>query len=63
MHIFLDGLSSELFHIANASKLGFKIFEEKLPIHKDVLSSSKELGVNYLDASIQSLHGSQNYLS
>lgn len=53
-----DGLSSELFHIANASKLGFKIFEEKLPIHKDVLSSSKELGVNYLDAV---LNGGEEY--
>lgn len=45
-----DGLSSELFHLANSSKLGFKIFEEKLPIYKDVISTSNELKIKYLDS-------------
>jgi thiamine-monophosphate kinase len=53
-----DGLSSELFHIANSSKLGFKIFEEKLPIHKDVIATSKELNVEFLDSV---LNGGEEY--
>ena len=53
-----DGLSSELFHIANSSKLGFKIFEEKLPIYKDVISTSKELNIKYLDSV---LNGGEEY--
>lgn len=53
-----DGLSSELFHIANSSKLGFKIFEEKLPIHKDVIATSKELNVKFLDSV---LNGGEEY--
>ena len=53
-----DGLSSELFHLSNSSNLGFKIFEEKLPIHKDIISTSKELKINYLDAV---LNGGEEY--
>ena len=53
-----DGLSSELFHLSNSSNLGFKIFEEKLPINKDIISTSKELKINYLDAV---LNGGEEY--
>tara|TARA_Y100001933_G_scaffold264725_1_gene332066 strand:+ start:541 stop:1563 length:1023 start_codon:yes stop_codon:yes gene_type:complete len=53
-----DGLSSELQHISNSSNLGFKIFEDKLPIKDDVLSVSKELDINYLDAV---LNGGEEY--
>mgnify|MGYP001360564419 FL=1 len=53
-----DGLSSELFHISNSSNLGFKIFEEKLPISDEVISTSEELNIKYLDAA---LNGGEEY--
>ncbi len=53
-----DGLSSELFHISNSSNLGFKIFEEKLPISDEVISISEELNIKYLDAA---LNGGEEY--
>ena len=45
-----DGLSSDLLHISNSSDLGFKIFEEKLPIELDTYSVSRELNIDYLEA-------------
>ena len=45
-----DGLSSELLHISNSSDLGFKIFEEKLPIESEIYSLSKELNIDYMEA-------------
>ncbi len=45
-----DGLSSELLHVSNSSDLGFKIFEEKLPIESDIYSLSKELNIDYMEA-------------
>ena len=53
-----DGLSSELFHISNSSNLGFKIFEEKLPISDEVISTSEELNIKYLDVA---LNGGEEY--
>tara|TARA_B100000287_G_scaffold168849_1_gene159341 strand:- start:7734 stop:8756 length:1023 start_codon:yes stop_codon:yes gene_type:complete len=53
-----DGLSSELLHISNSSNLGFKIFEEKLPIESDIYSLSKELNIDYKEAV---LNGGEEY--
>ena len=53
-----DGLSSELLHVSNSSDLGFKIFEEKLPIESEIFLTSKELKTNYLDVV---LNGGEEY--
>ena len=53
-----DGLSSELLHLSSQSNLGFKIFENKLPIHPDIYSISNELNIDYLDAI---LNGGEEY--
>ncbi len=53
-----DGLSSDLLHISNSSDLGFKIFEEKLPIELDTYSVSRELNIDYLEAV---LNGGEEY--
>ncbi len=53
-----DGLSSDINHLSDSSKLGFKIFEEKIPVRKEVIETSKELNVNYLDSI---LNGGEEY--
>ena len=41
-----DGLSSELLHICKASKVGCKIYEEKIPIDYVTASMAEELNMN-----------------
>lgn len=53
-----DGLSSELIHICMASKVGCKIFEEKLPI--DSLTSQTAMELN-LDPTVCALNGGEDY--
>lgn len=40
-----DGLASELHHLANRSGVGFKIFEDKLPIDKQTYDTSVEFNL------------------
>jgi len=37
-----DGLSSELWHLAKASKVGFLIDEEKIPVSEELIEASRE---------------------
>ena len=37
-------------HLSDSSNLGFKIFEEKLPISNDVMTTAKELEIDYLSS-------------
>ena len=53
-----DGLSSEVLHLAKASKKGFKIYEEKLPIDPEVIKISEELKIN---PSTSALNGGEDY--
>ncbi len=53
-----DGISSDLVHISKSSNLGFKIFEEKLPISKEVKKISEELKLDYLSSA---LNGGEEY--
>ena len=53
-----DGLSSDLMHLSDSSNLGFKIFEEKLPISNDVMTTAKELEIDYLSSV---LNGGEEY--
>ena len=41
-----DGLSSELLHICKSSKVGCKIYEEKIPIDYVTASMAEELNMN-----------------
>src|SRR5690606_19810972 len=40
-----DGLASELHHLARQSGVGFKIFEDKLPIDKQTYDTSVEFNL------------------
>tara|TARA_Y200000002_G_C22672579_1_gene660703 strand:- start:1580 stop:2596 length:1017 start_codon:yes stop_codon:yes gene_type:complete len=53
-----DGISSDLVHISQSSNLGFKVFEDKLPISKEVKKISKELNINYISSA---LNGGEEY--
>ena len=53
-----DGLTSELIHISEASNLGFKIFENKIPISNELKNISKEFKINSLSCA---LNGGEEY--
>ena len=53
-----DGISSDLVHISQSSNLGFKVFEDKLPISKEVKKISKELNLDYISSA---LNGGEEY--
>ena len=53
-----DGLSSELFHICTQSKVGCKIYEEKLPLDPQVISACEEFEI---DSTMVALSGGEDY--
>ena len=53
-----DGLSSELFHICTQSKVGCKVYEEKLPLDPEVISACEEFE---LDSTMVALSGGEDY--
>ena len=53
-----DGLSSEVMHISSQSKLGCKIYEEKLPLDPQVISTSEEFNI---DSTMIALSGGEDY--
>ena len=53
-----DGLSSELLHICKDSKVGCKIFEDKIPIDHSSAIASDELNVSRITAA---LNGGEDY--
>ncbi len=53
-----DGLSSELFHICTQSKVGCKIYEDKLPLDPQVISTCEEFE---LDSTMVALSGGEDY--
>ncbi|QXP72881.1 thiamine-phosphate kinase [Tenacibaculum sp. AHE15PA] len=53
-----DGLSSEIMHICSQSKLGCKIYEEKLPLDPQVISTSEEFN---MDSTMIALSGGEDY--
>ncbi len=53
-----DGVSSELIHICEASKLGCVLYEEKLPIHDE----SREAAFDFnIDPTMCALNGGEDY--
>ena len=53
-----DGLASEILHLSEASNLGVKIFEEKLPILEETKLVAKEFDLNFLNCA---LNGGEEY--
>jgi thiamine-monophosphate kinase len=53
-----DGLSSEVLHLCNASKVGVKLFEDKIPLDPTVISTCEEF---QLDSTTVALNGGEDY--
>ena len=53
-----DGLSSELLHIANSSHVGIQIYEDKIPIDVNTITSCEELNLNPV---LAALNGGEDY--
>jgi thiamine-monophosphate kinase len=53
-----DGLASEIFHIADQSKVGITIYEEKIPIDATTYNMARELD---LDPTLTALSGGEDY--
>lgn len=53
-----DGLSSDLLHIATASNLGCRIYEDKIPLDPQVIRLSEQLHINPITAA---LNGGEDY--
>ena len=53
-----DGLASEILHLSEASNLGVKIFEEKLPILEETKLVATEFGLNFSNCA---LNGGEEY--
>ncbi|MEE9408829.1 MAG: thiamine-phosphate kinase [Polaribacter sp.] len=53
-----DGLSSEVMHICSQSKVGCKIYEDKLPLDPQVISTCEEFE---LDSTMIALSGGEDY--
>jgi len=53
-----DGLSSEIMHICTQSKTGCKIYEDKLPLDPQVISTSEEFD---MDSTMIALSGGEDY--
>lgn len=53
-----DGLASELYHLAKQSNVGFYIYEDKLPIHKQTFDTSVEFNI---DPITSVMNGGEDY--
>lgn len=53
-----DGLSSEIFHLSKASEVGCAVYEEKLPVDPQTLSTAEEFKIN---SSTALLNGGEDY--
>lgn len=53
-----DGLSSEIMHICTQSKTGCKVYEDKLPLDPQVISTCEEFDI---DATMVALSGGEDY--
>ena len=53
-----DGLSSEIIHICNQSKVGCNLFEDKIPLDPQVISTCEEF---QLDSTTIALNGGEDY--
>jgi len=53
-----DGLSSEILHICKQSKVGCKLYEDKIPLDQQVISTCEEFNIN---STTVALSGGEDY--
>jgi len=53
-----DGLSSDLLHICNQSKVGCRLYEEKIPMAEETRALAFKMGI---DATTAALNGGEDY--
>lgn len=53
-----DGLASEIFHLCKSSKLGVRLYEEKIPIAEETYKTAAEFG---MDPNTCALNGGEDY--
>ena len=53
-----DGLSSEILHLSDQSKVGFRLYEEKIPMDSLTISTAEELNLNPV---MCALNGGEDY--
>lgn len=53
-----DGLSSEIMHICSQSKVGCKVYEDKIPLDPQVISTCEEFDI---DSTMVALSGGEDY--
>lgn len=53
-----DGLASEILHLADQSKVGFRLYEEKIPMDELTIMTADEFNLN---PSIAALSGGEDY--
>ncbi len=53
-----DGLSSEILHLSEASGVGCDLYEEKIPLDPQVISTCEEFNMN---SSVPALNGGEDY--
>ncbi len=53
-----DGLSSELMHICSDSKVGCRIYEDRIPVDYQTVVMAEELGMNLITAA---MNGGEDY--
>ncbi|MCP3659398.1 MAG: thiamine-phosphate kinase [Bacteroidetes bacterium] len=53
-----DGLASELLHISKMSKVGINVFEDKIPIDKEIYNLAEKLNLNPL---LAAFNGGEDY--
>ncbi len=53
-----DGLASEILHIAEESNVGIDIYEEKIPLHQNTISTAEDFGLSPVTCA---LNGGEDY--
>ncbi|WP_300673358.1 thiamine-phosphate kinase [Soonwooa sp.] len=53
-----DGLASEVLHLSDQSKVGFRVYEEKIPLDNLTMSTAEELNLN---PAMAALNGGEDY--
>lgn len=53
-----DGLASEILHLSDQSKVGFRLYEEKIPMDSLTICTADEFNVNPV---MEALSGGEDY--
>ena len=53
-----DGLASEVLHLSDQSKVGFRVYEEKIPMDGQTISTAEEFNLNPV---MTALSGGEDY--